>query len=127
MEIIPKTSSEYGETLEEERSTLKINDSEYLYFITKSEKDDGIKIKLSDTSPISSIYYQYEASKSKLKEDIQILAYYESLDEMISVIKSIFDKGKPKSGFTGEDVISPGLAADGKIAPGLVEAEFCKR
>ena len=87
MENLEIISSEYGETVEETKSTFKIKDSEYLYYISKLEKDEGIKIKLSEANPKTNIYYEYEASKIKFKENIQILFYSESLDEMISIIQ----------------------------------------
>ena len=95
MEHFEIISSEYGET-QETKLTIKINDLDYLYEIFKLDKDEGIKIKLSEVNPKTNIYYEYEASKIKLKENIQILLYCESLDEMISIIKTIFDEGKVK-------------------------------
>ena len=81
-----------GEAKEPEKSEKKINGLEY--DIIKVD-DKGIKIKLFEPKN-NDIYYEYESSKSKLKEDIQILVYYEDLNEMISTIKRIFNEGKVK-------------------------------
>ena len=58
-----------GETTEEENSKKRYG---LEYDISKT--DDGIKIKLSEHK--NTIYYEYEASKSKLKEDIKIPLMY---------------------------------------------------
>ena len=79
-----------GETIEQEKCEKKINGLEY--DIIKTD-DERIKIKLLESK---NIYYEYEASKSKLKEDIQILLNCEDLNEMISTIKRIFNEGRVK-------------------------------
>ena len=79
-----------GEAKEPQKCEKKIDGLEY--DIIKVD-DEGIKIKVFEPKN-NEIYYEYEASKSKLKEDIQILVYYEDLNEMISTIKRIFNEGK---------------------------------
>ena len=78
-----------GEAIEEENS-MKLNGLKYDII----KIDEGIKIKLSE--PKGGIYYEYEASKTKLKEDIQILLNCENINDMFSTIKSIFDEGRVK-------------------------------
>ena len=50
----------YGLSLEDTKSTISINDSEYLYSILKLDKEEGIKIKLYEATPKTNIYYEYE-------------------------------------------------------------------
>ena len=81
-----------GEAKEPQKCEKKIDGLEY--DIIKVD-DEGIKIKVFEPKN-NEIYYEYQASKSKLKEDIQILVNCEDLNEMISTIERIFNEGKAK-------------------------------
>lgn len=76
--------------------TIQIKGIDYLYWIKKSDKEEGIIIKLKEFHPKTKIYYEYEATTSKLNENIPLLSYFEKLDEKISAIKNTFDEGKAK-------------------------------
>ena len=82
--------------IKDSKSIININGSEYLYSILKLDKEDGIKIKLFESKPKTNIYYEYKGSKSELTENIKILLLCENLDEMISILESIFNEGKAK-------------------------------
>ena len=86
----------YGLSLEDTKSTISINDSEYLYSILKLDKEEGIKIKLYEATPKTNIYYEYEGLTSELTKNIKILLLCENLDEMITTLKSSFNEGKAK-------------------------------
>ena len=55
-----------GKPLSEDNSTIQINNSYFSYSISKSEKEEGIKIKLYESQPKTNIYYEYEATTSQL-------------------------------------------------------------
>ena len=76
--------------------SLKINDLDYSYSISKLEKVEGIKIKLFESKPKTNIYYEYEATTSELTNNIKFLLLCEDLDEMVSTLKEAFDKGHVK-------------------------------
>jgi len=86
----------YGLSLEATKNTISINDSEYLYSILKLEKEEGIKIKLIESTPKTNIYYEYEALTSELTKNIKVLLLCENLDEMIIILKTAFNEGKAK-------------------------------
>ena len=91
-----KLANEQGLSLNDKKNTISINGSEYLYSILKLDKEEGIKIKLFESTPKTNIYYEYEASTSELTKNIKILLLCENLDEMISILKSAFNEGKAK-------------------------------
>ena len=81
-----------GETAETEG--LYINGINYSYSITKADYDKELLIiKLYDRNDNSNIYYSYEGNISKLKKDIKYIDFCESLDEIKTCLKDIFNKG----------------------------------
>ena len=85
-----------GKPLNEDNSTIQINNSDFSYSISKSEKEEGIKIKLYESQPKTNIYYEYEATTSQLTNSIKTLLICEDLDEMITTLKSAFDEKRAK-------------------------------
>ena len=85
-----------GKPLSEDNSTIQINNSYFSYSISKSEKEEGIKIKLYESQPKTNIYYEYEATTSQLTNSIKTLLICEDLDEMITTLKAAFDEKRAK-------------------------------
>ena len=85
-----------GKPLIDVNSTIQINNSYFSYSISKSEKEEGIKIKLYESQPKTNIYYEYEATTSQLTNSIKTLLICEDLDEMITTLKSAFDEKRAK-------------------------------
>jgi len=80
---------ETGETI-----GIYINGINYSYSITKSEKNKELLIiKLYDSTNKSNKYFTYIGNISKLKKDIKFLELFENLDEIISCLNNIFNKG----------------------------------
>ena len=96
MEEVEIANSPCGLTLKEVEHFITINNSPFLYSISKLEKGDGIKIKLFESKPKTNIYYEYEALTQELTNSIKFLVLCEDLDEMIIALKSAFDEERAK-------------------------------
>ena len=73
---------------------IYINGIDYSYLISKSEKDkDKLIIKLYDATNKPNIYYTYSGDITKLKRDIKFLDSCENLDDIITCLNDIFNKG----------------------------------
>ena len=84
-----------GET--QETNTICIDGIYYSYLITKSEQDkNSLIIKLYDSTNKSNIYYTYEGNISKIKKDIKYFEFCKNLNEIITCLNDIFDKGNAK-------------------------------
>ena len=78
----------------ENEKGILINQINYKYSITKSERDpNSLIIKLFDPSQKSKFYLTYEASFEQLLKDIKFLSVCEDLDEAIESLEKIFSKG----------------------------------
>ena len=81
-----------GET--EEIIGLYINGINYSYSVSKLEKNnEKLIIKLYDSTNKSNVYFTYEGNINKLKKDILFIESYENLDEIITCLNDIFNKG----------------------------------
>ena len=81
----------YGDTPE---TGILINDVEYFYSITQSEKHtESLIIKFYETTPKTDIYFTYEAPIEKIRKEIQFLDSCDNLDEMIKSLNKIFYQG----------------------------------
>ena len=81
-----------GQTSEE--IGVYINGINYSYLVSKSEKDkEKLIIKLYDESNKINIYYTYSGDINKLKRDINFLDSFDKLDDIISCLNDIFNKG----------------------------------
>ena len=96
MEEVEIANSPCGLTLKEVEHFITINNSPFLYSISKLEKGDGIKIKLFESKPKTNIYYEDEALTQELTNSIKFLVLCEDLDEMIIALKSAFDEERAK-------------------------------
>ena len=77
-----------------EKIGVYINGINYSYLISKSEKDkEKLIIKLYDESNKINIYYTYSGDINKLKRDINFLDSFDKLDDIISCLNDIFNKG----------------------------------
>ena len=71
-----------------------INGIKYSVSINKSQnKSDSLIIKIFDPNNKIDIYFTYEASIQKLKNDIKYLLLFETLEEMINSLNNIFNIG----------------------------------
>ena len=71
-----------------------INGIKYSVSINKSQnKNDSLIIKIFDPNNKIDIYFTYEASIQKLKNDIKYLLLFETLEEMINSLNNIFNIG----------------------------------
>ena len=81
-----------GET--EENNGFYINGISYSYSILKSNYDkESLIIKLYDSANKSNIYYAYKGNISRLKKDIEYIVFSENIDEIITCLNDIFNKG----------------------------------
>ena len=71
---------------------IYINGIKYFYSISKSDKEKLI-IKLYDATNKINIYYSYSGDIAKLKRDIRFLDFCENLNDIISCLNDIFNKG----------------------------------
>ena len=77
-----------------EKIGVYINGINYSYLVSKSEKDkEKLIIKLYDESNKINIYYTYSGDINKLKRDINFLDSFDKLDDIISCLNDIFNKG----------------------------------
>ena len=77
-----------------EKFGVYINGINYSYLVSKSEKDkEKLIIKLYDESNKINIYYTYSGDINKLKRDINFLDSFDKLDDIISCLNDIFNKG----------------------------------
>jgi len=91
MEIIDKNCPN-GPT-KERGKTIIVNEIEYSYSISKSEKNDSLIIKLFESKPKTNIYFLYEAPIDKLIKDIKVLSLCESIEEMVESLNEVFNLG----------------------------------
>ena len=69
----------------------------YSYSITKSESSEGsLLIKLFEPNEKSNMYFIYEAPMEQLTKEVNFLAVYETLDEIIDNLKDIFSQGNAR-------------------------------
>ena len=71
---------------------IYINGIKHFYSISKSDKEKLI-IKLYDATNKINIYYSYSGDIAKLKRDIRFLVFCENLNDIISCLNDIFNKG----------------------------------
>ena len=74
--------------------TIKIENIEYSYLISKIDKQEGISIELKEIKPNKNIIFKYEALLNQIIQDIKPLAICESIEEMINSLNDIFLKDK---------------------------------
>ena len=80
-----------------ENQGILINDMKYSYSITKSESSEGsLLIKLFEPNEKSNMYFIYEAPMEQLTKEVNFLAVYETLDEIIDNLKDIFSQGNAR-------------------------------
>ena len=74
--------------------TISIENVEYVYSISKLEKEEGISIKLTEAKPNKNITFKYEGSTDKITKDIKILSACDNLEEMLNDLQDIFINDK---------------------------------
>ena len=74
--------------------TIKIENIEFSYLISKIDKQEGISIELKEIKPNKNIIFKYEALLNQIIQDIKPLAICESIEEMINSLNDIFLKDK---------------------------------
>ena len=74
--------------------TIKIENKEYSYLISKIDKEEGISIELKEIKPDKNIIFKYEALLNKIIQDIKPLAACENIEEMINILNESFFKNK---------------------------------
>ena len=94
MEVIDKNCPKVP--AKEEEKKIIINENEYSYLISKSDKNDSLTIKLFESTPKTNIYFLYEAPISKLIKDIKLLSICENVEEMINSLNEVFNQGNAK-------------------------------
>ena len=77
-----------------EMRTIKIGDSNYKYSITKMKNEKGIIVSLFEVKPKKNISFIYKGFLNKLTKEIKFLRICENLEEMITSLKDIFNRGK---------------------------------
>ena len=74
--------------------TINIEDTDFIYEISKTENEEGITIKLSGENPDKRITFIYQAKTEKIVKDIKALIICDNIEEIITSLQEIFNTGK---------------------------------
>ena len=75
---------------------INIDEVDYTYTITRTEKENEICIKLTEFIQKDNIYFLYKVSLNQIVKDIKTLFKFQNIDKIIYYLKDIFLKSDIK-------------------------------